>query len=407
VAAVAPALAAAEERLAALGERHDEALAAVTRTRIELEERRAVAARADEELRRARRRTETAALRLTEVEARLAGLPAAQAACRQLAAGLEPLCVRLATTVERLAAEAAGVDERVADRSLARRLADDEIELRRAADDLAERRAAVQVEVARLEERRADVAARFEAVAAQLETNVFAAPENEAEAAALSSRIERLERKGESIGPVNPLAEAECGRLQEHVDFLREQTSDLKKSVAELETLIGELTQRIEGDFDATFATVQENFARMAAVLFPGGSGRLQLVSGEEEGEPDGVGIEVKPARKLGKQLALLSGGERSLVALAFLLALLLSRPCPFYILDEVEAALDDINIGRFVSLVRDHRARTQFIIITHQKRTMEAADVLYGVTMGPDGTSQVVSARLAEEEIERQKDRG
>ena len=108
--------------------------------------------------------------------------------------------------------------------------------------------------------------------------------------------------------------------------------------------------------------------------------------------------------RKLGKRLQLLSGGERALVAIAFLMALVLARPCPFYILDEIEAALDDVNIGRLVQLLRDYRERTQFIIITHQKRTMEAADVLYGVTMGPDGASQVVSARMAEEEIDREE---
>ncbi|MBN2205244.1 MAG: chromosome segregation protein SMC, partial [Thermoleophilia bacterium] len=138
-------------------------------------------------------------------------------------------------------------------------------------------------------------------------------------------------------------------------------------------------------------------------VLFPGGRGRLVLVAGEEEGAGPGVAVEVKPAKKLGKRLQLLSGGERALVAIAFLMALVLARPCPFYILDEIEAALDDVNISRFVSLLREYRDRTQFVLITHQKRTMEAADVLYGVTMGPDGASQVVSARMAEEEIDRE----
>ena len=110
------------------------------------------------------------------------------------------------------------------------------------------------------------------------------------------------------------------------------------------------------------------------------------------------------PPRSSASALQLLSGGERALVAIAFLMALVLARPCPFYILDEIEAALDDVNIGRLVQLLRDYRRRTQFVIITHQKRTMEAADVLYGVTMGPDGASQVVSARMAEEEIEREE---
>ena len=142
----------------------------------------------------------------------------------------------------------------------------------------------------------------------------------------------------------------------------------------------------------------------MVTVLFPGGRGQLKLVEPDEDHPQGGVAVEVKPAKKLGKRLQLLSGGERALVAIAFLMALVLARPCPFYILDEIEAALDDVNIGRLVQLLRDYRERTQFVIITHQKRTMEAADVLYGVTMGQDGASQVVSARMAEEEIEREE---
>ena len=139
-------------------------------------------------------------------------------------------------------------------------------------------------------------------------------------------------------------------------------------------------------------------------MLFPGGRGRLRLVDPDEDHPQGGVAVEVKPAKKLGRRLQLLSGGERALVAIAFLMALVLARPCPFYILDEIEAALDDVNIGRLVKLLRDYRERSQFVIITHQKRTMEAADVLYGVTMGADGASQVVSARMAEEEIEKEE---
>ena len=153
--------------------------------------------------------------------------------------------------------------------------------------------------------------------------------------------------------------------------------------------------------------------------LFPGGRGRLRLVRAEqtprpviageevpgaaepepevaEEDQPDtGVEIEVTPPGKATKRLSLLSGGEKSLVALAFMFAVFLARPCPFYILDEVEAALDDVNIDRFLELVRRYSDRAQFIVVTHQKRTMEAADTLYGVSMGDDGVSKVVSRRL------------
>ena len=387
--------------------RHDEALATLTRARIELEERGAQAARAREERARAERRAASARSRSVQLESRLVALPGLREACGGLSEVLARLRGRSAPLVERLNAEAAAAEVKISDRERARSLADEEVVLRRAGDDLAERRATVQVEIARLEERRGDLAARFGEVAAQLDTNVFQAPADEAEAASLRSRTERLERKRDGIGPVNPLAEDECARLQEHVDFLREQTRELEKSLHETELLIRELSERIEVDFGEMFGVIAANFSRMVTTLFPGGSGSLTLIPGDEPDDLGGIDIRVKPARKLGKRLALLSGGERSLVALAFLLALLLSRPAPFYILDEVEAALDDINIGLFVSLVRQHRETTQFIVITHQKRTMEAADVLYGVTMGPDGTSQVVSARMAEDEIDQETARG
>ena len=223
----------------------------------------------------------------------------------------------------------------------------------------------------------------------------------------LREQLERLERRRERIGPVNPLAEAECAELGERAAFLREQRRDLDKSIDDLGALIKELTAQIDEEFAETFAAVQEHFVHMVSVLFPGGRGGLKLVDPGADGEPGGVAVEVKPAKKLGKKLQLLSGGERALVAIAFLMALVLARPCPFYILDEIEAALDDVNIGRLVKLLRDYRERTQFIMITHQKRTMEAADVLYGVTMGPDAASQVVSARMAEEEIDREQAAG
>ena len=133
----------------------------------------------------------------------------------------------------------------------------------------------------------------------------------------------------------------------------------------------------------------------MAATLFPGGKGRLALAADGDGGEP-GIEIELQPAGKRITRLSLLSGGEKALGAISFLFALFLARPCPFYLLDEVEAALDDANIGRFVDLLRRFSERAQFIVVTHQKRTMEAADILYGVTMGADGVSQVVSKRLA-----------
>jgi chromosome segregation protein len=259
------------------------------------------------------------------------------------------------------------------------------------------------VALARLEDRRAELAAALDEVSEQLDQAGFAPPADADEARELRERLESLSRRRERIGPVNPLAEAECAELGERAAFLREQRRDLEKSLDELGSLIKELTAQIDAEFAGTFAAVQEQFEHMVAVLFPGGRGSLKLAEPGAD-DPGGVTVQVKPAKKLGKKLQLLSGGERALVAIAFLMALVLARPCPFYILDEIEAALDDVNIGRLVKLLRDYRERTQFIMITHQKRTMEAADVLYGVTMGADGGSQVVSARMAQEEIEREE---
>ena len=392
--------AAAAERAAA--ERHEDALAAHTRARIELNERRAAVRREEEERARAVARAATARARIDELSVRLRELPQILAACRDLADALEGMQVRAAALVERLSV-AANADGEADDRAAAQKLAEQEVELRQRLEALGEQRAAAQVEIAHLEERRSELAARLEAVAARLEISSFAPPENEAEAAALRSRVERLERRRASIGPVNPLAEAECAQLEERVGFLRAQVRDLEKSSADLAGLIDELNGRIDAEFRETFAVVSQHFATMCETLFPGGRGRLRIVEGDGP-DDSGVEIEVKPPRKLGKKLGLLSGGERSMIAIAFLMALVLARPSPFYILDEIEAALDDINIGRFVALVRNYRTRTQFLIITHQKRTMEAADVLYGVTMGPDGTSQVVSARMAEAEIDAEQ---
>jgi chromosome segregation protein len=303
--------------------------------------------------------------------------------------------------VERLDTEGGDQD---LERGELRQLAAREAELRRALAEAADRRTAVQVGIARCEDRRGELTSALDEVSERLDQAGFAAPVDDAEAEELRARLERLERRRERIGPVNPLAEAECAELGERAAFLREQRRDLEKSITDLEALIRELSERVDAEFADTFAAVEEQFAHMVAVLFPGGRGRLVLVPPDEEHPLGGVAVEVKPAKKLGKKLQLLSGGERALVAIAFLMALVLARPCPFYILDEIEAALDDVNIGRLVQLLRDYRERTQFVIITHQKRTMEAADVLYGVTMGADGASQVVSARMAEEEIEREE---
>jgi len=239
------------------------------------------------------------------------------------------------------------------------------------------------------------------------------------EGEALAARVERLARRREQLGPVNPLAAREYEDAVGHVGELEGQRRDLDDALAELEGLIRETDRRIRDAFEQTFDDAARNFEDVVAHLFPGGRGRLRLVrsdtgprpvvggeqpsQGEEpledasdEAPEEGVEVEVTPAGKATKRLSLLSGGEKSLVALAFMFAVFLARPCPFYILDEVEAALDDVNIDRFLQLVRRYADRAQFIVVTHQKRTMDAADTLYGVSMGGDGVSRVVSRRLA-----------
>jgi len=284
-----------------------------------------------------------------------------------------------------------------------------------------------EVEAAHLGDRRAEAERELASIAERLGEEVPPAEEplGEEERADIDRRLERLERRRAQIGPVNPLAEREYDEAREHVESLQVQREDIERGMRELEALIREIDAEIERAFEETFDATATNFEEMVSHLFPGGRGRLRRVSlrpvreaerpageqevpadaepedeedEEEEREELGVEIEVTPAGKSMRKLNLLSGGEKSLVALAFVFAVFLARPCPFYILDEVEAALDDANIDRFLQLIRRFADRAQFVIVTHQKRTMDAADVLYGVTMGGDGVTKVVSRRLPRE---------
>jgi len=272
-----------------------------------------------------------------------------------------------------------------------RRLGGAEAEARREASEAGERGAAIDVDGARLEAEADEARRRLEQAGAE--------PAEGDDRDELAGKIERLERRRESLGQVNPLAKEEHEREKERLTELVDQRADLEASLKELEELRAELADTVERRFDETFAAVSEHFEEVAATLFPGGHGRLRLTEPEDESEEAGVEVELRPPGKRVTRLSLLSGGEKALGAISFLFALFLARPCPFYLLDEVEAALDDTNIGRFVELLRRYSDRAQFIVVTHQKTTMEAADVLYGVTMGGDGVSQVVSRRLPREE--------
>jgi chromosome segregation protein len=275
------------------------------------------------------------------------------------------------------------------------------------------------VEAAHLGDRRSEAAKELRAICERLGEEIEPAEEalGDEERAEIDRRLQRLERRRAQIGPVNPLAEREYEEAREHVESLQVQREDTERGLRELEVLIRDIDREIERAFEETFEGTAQNFEEMVEHLFPGGRGKLRRVSlrpvreeGDDAGEPDddeegeerreelGVEIEVTPAGKSTRKLSLLSGGEKSLVALAFVFAVFLARPCPFYILDEVEAALDDANIDRFLQLIRRFSSRAQFVIVTHQKRTMDAADVLYGVTMGDDGVTRVVSRRLPRE---------
>ncbi len=268
---------------------------------------------------------------------------------------------------------------------------------------------------------------------------------------ALGARVERLGRRREQLGPVNPLAQEEYGQAIAHVEDLETRRGDLETALRELGAVIRDTDRQIAETFEETFMAAAQNFQELVGDLFPGGSGKLRLVRDEHaprpvlggqplgpdatdathapdgqdgagadgagtavaneaaadaeaeretlerEGEESAMGVEIEitPAGKSTKRLSLLSGGEKSMTALAFLFAVFLARPCPFYILDEVEAALDDLNLDRFLGLLRRYADRAQFIVITHQKRTMEAADWLYGVSMGANGVSKVLSRSL------------
>jgi chromosome segregation protein len=207
-------------------------------------------------------------------------------------------------------------------------------------------------------------------------------------------RLRNAKRDLAVLGKVNPLALEEFEAMQERHAYLSEQLEDLRKTRADLLGIIEDVDERMKAVFEAAYADVAREFAAAFARLFPGGDGKLFLT------EPDawlttGVDVEARPAGKKVKRLSLLSGGERALTAIAFLVALFKARPSPFYILDEVEAALDDVNLSRLLGIYEELREDSQLLIITHQKRTMEIADALFGVTMGSDGVSTVISQRL------------
>ncbi|TXL61158.1 chromosome segregation protein SMC [Aeromicrobium terrae] len=211
-------------------------------------------------------------------------------------------------------------------------------------------------------------------------------------------RLRTAERSLAMLGKVNPLALEEFSALEERHQFLSEQLDDLRKTRQDLLDIVEDVDAKVEQVFTEAWNDVEAEFADVFSRLFPGGEGRLVLTDPQDM-LTTGIDVEARPPGKKVKRLSLLSGGERSLVAVAFLVALFKARPSPFYILDEVEAALDDTNLGRLLEIYEELRDNSQLVVITHQKRTMEVADALYGVSMRGDGVSAVISQRLREEE--------
>jgi chromosome segregation protein len=366
--------------------------------------------------------------RIAAERERLARDEALRPAAERLAEALATAAAAVGTRLEALEAELQ------ADREAGERLAGElrafaaqESQVQARLKERGEEVTRGEVRAQQARDRAADAGRELARLAAKLglEAEPADEPLDETDRTDLEARIERLRRRREQLGPVNPLAKREYEEAVAHVEELERQREDLETAMRELEGLIRDTDRRIREAFEETFAAAARNFEEVAEQLFPGGRGRLRLVKedagprpvlgggdeeapdeeaeaeAEEQDEEDdtGVEIEITPAGKATKRLTLLSGGEKSLTALAFLFAVFLARPCPFYILDEVEAALDDLNIDRFLTLLRRFADRAQFIVVTHQKRTMEAADCLYGVSMAGNGVSKVVSRRLPREE--------
>ncbi len=269
-------------------------------------------------------------------------------------------------------------------------------EAQAAIDALNEGMSEIRVEKAQLEVRVKTAANRIvEELGVPLETALATEPLHDREAAV--EEAQRLRKRIAHLGPVNPVAVEEFDHLKARRDFLQRQLDDLLASRAALQKVVAAIDRKMRDRFLETFELVDGHFQEIFAVLFPGGQAALTLTDPDE---PETTGVEViaQPRGKRLQKMSLLSGGEKALTALALLFAVYRTRPCPFYILDEVEAALDDVNLRRFIAFVETMRSHTQFIIVTHQRRTMEIADVLYGVSMRADGVSKVVSQRLERE---------
>ena len=349
--------------------------------------------------------------RASELEDRLARHRSSRAAATERMAGLEREATVL-DTLRRAVEERTGVlNAGLAEiREVRRRHSEEVRALAASLDDLRRRHSAAEsrYEAVRQDEGRRDVEEAElrtlrQGAVERLRDAYGLSPQQAAEAPlpelpdglGPDQRVEQLASELEIMGPVNPLALAEYDELYERHELLSGQMDDIRAARRDLNRVIRSIDAEIRTVFSSAFVDVAANFEVLFEALFPGGEGRLSLTDPDDLLDT-GIEISAKPSGKNVKRLSLLSGGERTLAALAFLFAVFRSRPSPFYVMDEVEAALDDVNLHRFLKLVDEFRANAQLVIVTHQKRTMEAADCLQGVSMKPGGSSMVVSERVS-----------
>jgi chromosome segregation protein len=357
--------------------------------------------RAERDARSARRQT------MDEERARL------QSQAAQGGRGMAAIEVRLQT----LAAEAAPAELDLANTEQARAaLEQEETKLRAELQGAERRHAQVQIELARREEELSSLQRRVEddfglvaydfeesatvQAALPIEGLVEHLPRMETLPLELEGQVNRLRLQLRRMGAINPEAQREYTEVKERVEFLGTQLGDLRKAESQLQSVISELDQLMETEFQKTFEAVGSEFKRSFTRLFGGGSVRLSLTDPDDL-TTTGIDIEARLPGRREQGLSMLSGGERSLTACALVFALLKVSPTPFCVLDEVDAMLDESNVARFREMLHELAAETQFIVITHNRQTVQAADVIYGVSMGPDSASRVISLRLDEAERE------
>lgn len=321
------------------------------------------------------------------------------------AGGVASAAAAAATRVETWVAQARAGRAGAEQRRVA--LEEELVTVRRGRRDHAEALEDARERAHRAELRRAERALRLQALVERLAAEHQMAPEEAAEAVRadpaeedeLRRRAATLDRRLGLLGRVNPIAMEQHASLVERHRFLSDQVEDLRRSRRDLSSIVTEVDRKIVEVFGQAFTDVAREFTYVFGRLFPGGEGSLALV------DPDdllntGIEVEARPPGKRVKRVSLLSGGERALTAIAMLFAVFRARPSPFYLLDEVEAALDDVNLHRFLQLSTEFRERSQLLIVTHQKRTMEIADTLYGISMGGEGVSKVICERLGREQV-------